>query len=127
MNNLPLILESLVILLLAVTIGYCLILERRMRSFRDGQERLRGLINELATATARAEAAVGGLGVTTREAQAALETRINEARSLTRSLALASSNAGTGSSRSGAAQRAQASPRRNGKASTVAAQQMAAP
>ena len=127
MTNLPLILESLVILLLVVTIGYCLILERRMRAFRDGQERLRGLINELATATARAETAVGGLGVTTREAQAALETRINEARSLTRSLALASANAGKGPARNGSAQRSSTPARRNGQAAKVAAQQMTAP
>jgi len=113
MNNIPLILEGLVVLLLAITIGYCLVLERRMRAFRDGQERLRALVDELSTATIRAEQAIGGLGNTTREAEAALEHRIAEARKLVTTLALASSNGGVAAVPRAAVAKSPASPRKS--------------
>jgi cytochrome c biogenesis protein ResB len=88
MTSLPMIMEGLVACLLLVTVVYCALLERRIRTFRNGQESLRHLVAELDAATHRAEAAVGGLAATTREAEGALEDRLREARSLSRTLAL---------------------------------------
>lgn len=88
MTSLPLVVEGLVAILLAVTAGYCALLERRIRTFRNGQESLRHLVADLDAATSRAEAAVSGLAATTREAESALEARLVEARSLSRTLAL---------------------------------------
>ena len=88
MTALPVFLESVVALLLLVTLGYCFVLERRMRAFRNDQEALRALIAELDSATGRAERAVIGLSETTKEAQRGLEGRISDARNLTRSLSM---------------------------------------
>ena len=88
MTALPVFLESVVALLLVITLGYCFVLERRMRAFRSNQEALRTLICDLDSATGRAERAVAGLSLTTKEAQSGLESKINDARNLTRSLSM---------------------------------------
>jgi len=88
MGELPMLLESVVAVLLAVTLCYCVVLERRMRAFRNDQAALVQLIAELDSATGRAERAVLGLSATTREAEEGLEQKIGEARNLTRSLAM---------------------------------------
>jgi hypothetical protein len=88
MIAMPVVLESAVALLLVVTLGYCVVLERRIRGFRHDQQALRELIAELDGATARAERAVAGLSQTTREVRAELDSRISDARSLTRSIAM---------------------------------------
>lgn len=86
MTSLPVILEAVVAVLLFVTAGYCLVLERRIRSFRADQESLQRLVSELDSATRRAERAIAGLGQTTRDAQKGLDRRIGEARMLTRTM-----------------------------------------
>ncbi|VAW11375.1 hypothetical protein MNBD_ALPHA09-695 [hydrothermal vent metagenome] len=88
MMNLPLLVEGMVVILLLVTICYCAALERRIRTFKDGSDALVHLVADLDRATARAEAAVGGLSKTTKSAEEALESRLQEARHLTRALAL---------------------------------------
>lgn len=93
MIELPVLLEGAVAVLLAITVGYCIVLERRMRIFNAGRESLELLVAGLDSATTRAERAVVGLSQTTGEAQVALEQRIEEARMLTRSLALMASGA----------------------------------
>jgi len=87
MITLPAVIESLVAALLLVTLAFCILLERRLRTFRAGEESLRRLVADLAASTARAEQAVHGLGETTRAAEAALDHRIGEARALTNQLA----------------------------------------
>jgi hypothetical protein len=87
MITLPIIVEGTVAVLLAATLGCCVLLERRLRGFRADQEALRALIPELAVSTARAEEAVRGLGATTRQAETALEGRIGEAKALAHQLA----------------------------------------
>lgn len=86
--SLAVLVEAAVGCLLLVTIAYCAVLERRIRSFRESQESLRGLVAELNAATARAESAVAGLATTTKAAEGALESRLREARTLSRTLAL---------------------------------------
>lgn len=107
MIAMPILLESLVAVLLVVTLGYCVVLERRIRTFRQDQDDLRSLIAELDRATGQAEKAVLGLSVTTREAQESLDHRLNDARALTRSMAMM---ARTNSRHAGGAPRRKAKP-----------------
>ena len=88
MIAMPILLESLVAVLLVVTLGYCVVLERRIRAFRRDQSDLRLLIAELDRATDQAEKAVLGLSQTTHEARESLDWRLNDARALTRSMTL---------------------------------------
>jgi hypothetical protein len=90
MITLPVVIEGIVALLLLVTLAFCILLERRLRSFRAGEASLRALVAELAVSTGRAEEAVRGLGETTRQAEAALDHRIGEARALVNQLAFVS-------------------------------------
>jgi Tfp pilus assembly protein PilV len=59
--------ESLVAVLLLLTIGYCALLNRRLKMLRNDEQSMRGTIAELVTATEIAERAIGGLKVTVRE------------------------------------------------------------
>jgi hypothetical protein len=59
--------ETLVAALLAVTIGYCYILNKRLTCLRSDEQSLKATISELITATEIAERAIGGLKVTVRE------------------------------------------------------------
>lgn len=55
------VIESVVALLLAATIVFAVRLERQLRGLRLGEDALRKTIQELGTATAHAERAVGDL------------------------------------------------------------------
>jgi len=88
MMTLPLVVEGAVVILLLVTICYCALLERRIRAFTNSSASLSHLVAELDRATKQAETAVGGLVLTTKSAEEALEGRLREARHLTRALAL---------------------------------------
>ncbi|MHA1567834.1 MAG: DUF6468 domain-containing protein [Alphaproteobacteria bacterium] len=57
----PLIFDSLLAVLLVVTIAYAAILNGRLRDMRRGREEMRGLIAGFDEATARAQAATAGL------------------------------------------------------------------
>ena len=72
--------EGLVALLLLITIGYCVVLNRRLKRLRDDEQALKGTIGELVTATEIAERAVRGLRATVAEAESSLGERIAEAR-----------------------------------------------
>jgi hypothetical protein len=61
------VIESLVAVLLLVTIGYCTLLNRRLKRLRADEQSMRAMIAELITATEIAERAIGGLKVTVRE------------------------------------------------------------
>jgi hypothetical protein len=65
--------------LLMVTIGYCFILNRRLRRFRADEQALRSIIAELITATEIADRAIGGLKVTVRECDQNLGERLRSA------------------------------------------------
>jgi Domain of unknown function (DUF6468) len=66
-HSLGLMIESLVAVLLLVTIGYCILLNKRLKLLRNDEQSMRGTIAELVTATEIAERAIGGLKVTVRE------------------------------------------------------------
>jgi hypothetical protein len=81
MMNLPLglVIEGLVALLLLITIGYCMLLNSRLKRLRADEEGLRATIGELLTATEIAERAIQGLRTTSAECNASLGARLEEA------------------------------------------------
>jgi hypothetical protein len=59
--------ESLVALLLMLTIGYCILLNKRLQRLKADEHSLKATIGELITATEIAERAIGGLKHTVRD------------------------------------------------------------
>ena len=53
--------EGLVAILLMLTVGYCMLLNRRLKLLKADEQSLRATISELVTATEIAERAVAGL------------------------------------------------------------------
>jgi hypothetical protein len=88
MSTLPvgLIIESLVAVLLVVTIGYCVILNSRLKRLRADEESLRATISELITASEIAERAILGLKATAGEADRTLGERLVAAERLSSTL-----------------------------------------
>ena len=60
-NGIALVIESLVAVLLALTIGYCWLLNRRLLKLRSDESALKATIAELVTATDIAGRAISGL------------------------------------------------------------------
>ena len=81
-----LIIEILLILLLVVTVGYCMLLNRRLSRLRSSQNDLRQIIIELSAATQTAETAIRGLRNTTEEADSRLTDKLHKAQLLVRQL-----------------------------------------
>jgi Domain of unknown function (DUF6468) len=61
------VIESLVAVLLILTIGYCMLLNRRLQRLKADEHSLKATIAELITATEIAERAIGGLKHTVRD------------------------------------------------------------
>jgi hypothetical protein len=74
-----LFIESLVAILLLVTIGYCVVLNRRLKRFKADEQSLKATISELITATGVAQRCVAGLKMTARECEATLGERLRDA------------------------------------------------
>ena len=73
-------LELALEVLLAFTLGYCVILERRLAAVRKGQEGLKRHIGELNMAIAGAGASLRALKTTAGEAAHTLDDRLKRAR-----------------------------------------------
>jgi len=73
------LIESLVAILLLVTIGYCMILNKRLKRLKADEQALRAMISELMTATEIAERAVGGLKSAAHECEDTLGDRMRAA------------------------------------------------
>ena len=71
-----LMIESLVALLLMLTIGYCVILNRRLKRLQADELSLKATISELITATEIAERAVAGLKIAAHECEDTLGERL---------------------------------------------------
>ncbi len=71
--------ESLVAVLLLLTITYCIILNNRLKRLRADEQSLKATIAELITATEIAERAVAGLKTTAHECDATLGERLRTA------------------------------------------------
>ena len=71
--------ESLVAVLLVVTIGYCMLLNTRLKRLKADEHSLKATIAELITATEIAERAIGGLKHTVRDVNENLGNQLNSA------------------------------------------------
>lgn len=78
-NGFGVIIEGLVAILLAVTIAYCMMLNRRLRRLKGDELALKATISELITATEIAERAIAGLKLTVRECDQGLGERLRTA------------------------------------------------
>ena len=80
MNHyLGLLIETTVAILLIITIGYCYVLDRRLKRFRSDEILLKATIGELITATEIAERAIAGLKLTVRDCDQNLGERLRAA------------------------------------------------
>jgi len=77
-----LIIECLVAVLLITTIGYCVVLNRRLVRLRSDESTLKGTIAELVSASERAERAIAGLKSSAETAETTLAGRLREAEAL---------------------------------------------
>ena len=71
--------ESLVALLLLLTIGYCILLNKRLQRLKADEHSLKATIGELITATEIAERAIGGLKHTVRDVNEHLGSQLTAA------------------------------------------------
>jgi chromosome segregation ATPase len=78
-HSLGLTIEALVSVLLLVTIGYCMLLNARLKRLRADEHSLKAVIAELVTATEIAERAIGGLKHTVRDVNEHLGTQLASA------------------------------------------------
>lgn len=81
MNGLPfgLIIEGAVALLLCLTIGYCVVLNSRLKRLHADRESLRDMINDLIQATTMANGAIKQLREVATETDLTLNSRLEEA------------------------------------------------
>jgi hypothetical protein len=86
-NGLGLMIESLVAVLLLLTITFCIVLNRRLKKLKADEQALKGTISELITATEIAERAIAGLKMTVRDCDQNLSERLRAGESLARELA----------------------------------------
>ena len=82
-----LVIESLVAVLLVLTIGYCALLNKRLKRLKADEQSMRGIIAELISATEIAERAIGGLKVTVRECDENLGSQLTTGATLSSKLA----------------------------------------
>ncbi len=78
-NGFGLMIEALVAMLLLLTIGYCVVLNRRLKRLKGDELALKAMISELITATEIAERAIAGLKLTVRECDQGLGERLRRA------------------------------------------------
>ena len=85
-NGLGLMIESLVAVLLLLTICFCVVLNGRLKKLKADEQALKGTISELITATEIAERAIAGLKMTVRDCDQNLSDRLRVGESLAREL-----------------------------------------
>ena len=78
-HSLGIVIESLVAVLLLLTIGYCMLLNSRLKRLKADEHSLKATIAELITATEIAERAIGGLKHTVRDVNENLGSQLNAA------------------------------------------------
>jgi chromosome segregation ATPase len=78
-HSLGVAIESLVAVLLLLTIGYCALLNTRLKRLKADEHSLKATIGELITATEIAERAIGGLKHTVRDVNENLNTQLTSA------------------------------------------------
>jgi chromosome segregation ATPase len=78
--------ESLVAILLMLTIGYCMLLNSRLKRLKADEHSLKATIAELITATEIAERAIGGLKLTVRDVNENLGDQLQAAGQMSQQL-----------------------------------------
>jgi chromosome segregation ATPase len=78
--------ESLVAMLLILTIGYCMLLNSRLKRLKADEHSLKATIGELITATEIAERAIGGLKHTVRDVNEHLGSQLASAEQMSQQL-----------------------------------------
>jgi Tfp pilus assembly protein PilO len=78
-HSLGIAIECLVTVLLMVTIGYCMLLNARLKRLKADEHSLKATIAELITATEIAERAIGGLKHTVRDVNGNLSEQLTAA------------------------------------------------
>ena len=78
-HSLGIAIESLVAVLLMLTIGYCMVLNSRLKRLKADEHSLKATIAELITATEIAERAIGGLKHTVRDVNEHLGSQLTAA------------------------------------------------
>jgi hypothetical protein len=81
-QSIGMIIDCIVAILLVLTIGYCMMLNRRLKLLKADEQSLRATISELVTATEIAERAIGGLKITVHECDMGLGERLRKAERL---------------------------------------------
>src|ERR1700710_285832 len=85
-HSLGIVIESLVAVLLMLTIGYCILLNNRLKRLKADEHSLKATIGELITATEIAERAIGGLKLTVRDVNENLGNQLTSASQLSQQL-----------------------------------------
>jgi hypothetical protein len=85
-HSLGIAIESLVAILLMLTIGYCILLNSRLKRLKADEHSLKATIGELITATEIAERAIGGLKLTVRDVNENLGNQLTSAAQLSQQL-----------------------------------------
>ena len=86
-NGIGLLIESMVAILLLLTIGYCMVLNNRLKLLKADEQALKATISELITATEIAERAITGLKLTVRDCDLSLGERLRSAEQLSGEIA----------------------------------------
>lgn len=85
-HSLGIVIESLVAVLLMVTIAYCMLLNKRLKRLKADEHSLKATIGELITATEIAERAIGGLKLTVRDVNENLGAKLTAATEMSEQL-----------------------------------------
>jgi chromosome segregation ATPase len=85
-HSFGIVIESLVAVLLLLTIGYCMLLNTRLKRLKADEHSLKATIGELITATEIAERAIGGLKHTVRDVNENLGNQLTAASQLSQQL-----------------------------------------
>jgi hypothetical protein len=80
------VIESLVAVLLAVTVGYCIVLDRKLQRLRADEGQMRATVIDLGMATDRAERAIEALRKTLADCDQSLAERLRIAERTTQDL-----------------------------------------
>jgi chromosome segregation ATPase len=85
-HSFGIVIESLVAVLLMLTIGYCILLNSRLKRLKADEHSLKATIGELITATEIAERAIGGLKHTVRDVNENLGSQLTAASQMSQQL-----------------------------------------
>jgi hypothetical protein len=85
-HSFGIVIESLVAILLLLTIGYCMLLNSRLKRLKADEHSLKATIGELITATEIAERAIGGLKHTVRDVNENLGNQLTSAAQMSQHL-----------------------------------------